>query len=311
MQTDAPVVWLLTDHKPGHRNQLKGIGNRLRVRAGAALHWINATEQRVPLWRALLGIAPAMAASLPSPALIIGAGTSTHRLLLALRRTARAKTVVLMKPSFPMRWADAVILPEHDGVTSDKRILTTQGVINSITPLARITEKPEALVLIGGPSRHFEWDDDVVFDQVSQLIADYPTWRWTISSSRRTPPRLAERLEELDSLRVSVVDPKRTHEDWLAHQLSASGAAWVTPDSMSMVCEAATSGVPTGLFHLSPKSGSRVAQGINLLVERGRVACWSDHTNVMDHSPGEKPRLWEADRATEWLIRRFLRRGKP
>lgn len=309
MQTDAPVVWLLTDNKPGHRNQLKGIGNRLRVQAGAALHWVDAGEHRVPLWRALLGIAPASMPSLPSPTLIIAAGTSTHRLLLALRRTARAKTVVLMKPAFPMKWADAVILPEHDGVNPGKRTLTTQGVLNSITPLARITEKPEALVLIGGPSPHFEWDDDVVFDQISQLIADYPSWRWTISSSRRTPKALAERLEELDSIRVSVVDPKRTHEDWLAHQLSASGAAWVTPDSMSMVCEAATSGVPTGLIQLPPKAGSRVARGIERLVERGQVARWSDHTNVMDRSAGEKPRLWEADQAAQWLIRLFLSRG--
>lgn len=309
MQTDAPVVWLLTDNKPGHRNQLKGIGNRLRVRAGAALHWIDASEQRVPLWRALLGIAPAMDPSLPVPALIIGAGTSTHRLLLALRRTTRAKTVVLMKPAFPMAWADAVILPEHDRVSPGKRVLTTQGVINSITPLARTTEKPEALVLIGGPSPHFEWDDDVVFNQISQLISDYPTWRWTISSSRRTTPGLAERIEELGSLRVSIVDPKRTHEDWLSHQLSASAAVWVTPDSMSMVCEAATSGVPTGLFQLPPKAGSRVALGIDLLIERGQVASWSDHTHVMARSPGEKPRLWEADRAAQWLIRQLLSRG--
>ncbi|AZT82817.1 hypothetical protein EHN06_04265 [Marinobacter sp. NP-4(2019)] len=310
MHTDAPVVWLLTDNKPGHRNQLKGIGNRLRVRAGASLHWIDACERRVPLWRALLGIAPVIPASLPSPALIMAAGTSTHRLLLALRRTARAKTVVLMKPAFPMKWADAVILPEHDGVSPGKRILTTQGVINSITPLARITEKPEALALIGGPSPHFEWDDNVVFDQLSQLIADYPTWRWTISSSRRTPPGLAQRLEELGSLRVSVVDPKRTHEDWLSHQLSASRAVWVTPDSMSMVCEAATSGVPTGLLQLPPKAGSRVALGIDLLVERGQVARWSDHISIMERSSGEKPRLWEADRAAQWLIRLFLSRGK-
>ena len=33
----TPVVWLLTDNKPGHRNQLKGLGNRLRVLAGASV----------------------------------------------------------------------------------------------------------------------------------------------------------------------------------------------------------------------------------------------------------------------------------
>lgn len=50
--SQAPVVWLLTDNKPGHKNQLKGLGNRLRVLTGAALYWISAEEYPVPLWRA-------------------------------------------------------------------------------------------------------------------------------------------------------------------------------------------------------------------------------------------------------------------
>ena len=60
MPSDAPAIWLLTDNKPGHRNQLKGLGNRLRVHAGATVHWIDAPAKKVPLWRALTGLAPAM-----------------------------------------------------------------------------------------------------------------------------------------------------------------------------------------------------------------------------------------------------------
>ena len=40
----APVVWLLTDNKPGHRNQLRGLAERLQARAGAHGVWINASE---------------------------------------------------------------------------------------------------------------------------------------------------------------------------------------------------------------------------------------------------------------------------
>ena len=80
-QAQAPVVWLLTDNKPGHKNQLKGLGNRLRVLTGAALYWVSADEYPVPLWRALLGVAPAMDTALPKPDLMVAAGTGTHRLL--------------------------------------------------------------------------------------------------------------------------------------------------------------------------------------------------------------------------------------
>jgi len=86
MGLSAPVVWLLTDNKPGHRNQLKGLGNRLRVLAGASVSEIDATEIPTPLWRALLGMAPAMDETLRAPDLIIAAGSGTHRLLLSLRR---------------------------------------------------------------------------------------------------------------------------------------------------------------------------------------------------------------------------------
>ena len=303
----APIVWLLRDEKPGHTSQLKGLGNRLRVLAGADVREIDATQVKVPLWRALLGIAPAFDAPNNKPDLIIAAGHGTHRLLLSLRRRKKAKTVVLMKPGFPLNWVDAVIAPTHDNLATEGRhILATEGVINAITPLAKITEKPEALILVGGPSDHFQWEDDVVIGQITELMGRYRDWRWTISGSRRTPDSVMSRLNELASLTVTVVDHTRTHEHWLTHQLASSRAVWVTPDSGSMVCEAATSGVPTGVFELTPTPGSRVANGLNRLLEKGYVASWSNHATVMAGRMSESQQLWEADRAARWLIQNLM-----
>ncbi len=311
----APVLWLLTDNKPGHRNQLRGLGARLKALAGASVYWLDATEYRIPLWRALLGLAPRLEPNLPAPDLIIAAGSGTHRLLLSLRRIGNARTVVLMKPGFPLNWVDAAIVPEHDGITDNTagntRLLLTEGVINTLTPLARLTTKQEALALIGGPSPHYEWDDDVVFDQLLHLMRSYPDWHWTLSGSRRTPDTLRQRLRDLAGARVTVAEPEQTHEDWLAHRLAASRAVWVTPDSASMVYEAVTSGIPTGLFELSANTGSRVARGNALLHQRGRVARWSDHTSVMSAASVPSRSLWEADRAARWLLQRLPGRTAP
>ncbi|TGN38515.1 mitochondrial fission ELM1 family protein [Marinobacter confluentis] len=299
-----PVVWLLQDDRPGHISQLRGLGNRLRVLAGADISSIDATQVKVPLWRALLGVAPALDAPPNRPDLVIAAGHGTHRLLLALRRRKNAKTVVLMKPGFPLGWVTAAIIPAHDNPPADpKNILVTEGVINAVTPLARITEKPEALILVGGPSDHFQWDDDLVVGQITELMGRYREWRWTISASRRTPDSVVSRLNEMANLKVTVVDHTRTHQNWLTHQLSASRAAWVTPDSGSMVCEAITSSVPTGIFELASKPGSRVANGINRLLEKGYVASWANHATVMAGRISDSGQLWEADRAARWLIR--------
>lgn len=305
-QDSAPVVWLLTDNKPGHRNQLKGLGNRLRVLAGASLYWVDATQVKVPIWRALLAMGPDMDPSLPKPDLIIAAGTGTHRLLLSLRRLSRARTLVLMKPGFPIGWLSAAIIPAHDGVRNAPRVLITEGVLNPITPMARITDKPEALILVGGPSPHFDWDSDVLLGQINHLIGQYPGWRWTISGSRRTPEELQSRLNELAGPKITVVDPSGTHQEWLSHRLAASRAIWVSPDSMSMICEAATSGVPTGLFELPARSGSRVADGVDRLVKAGRVARWSDHATVMAGKRGQTDAFWEADRAARWVLAQNL-----
>lgn len=302
----APVVWLLTDNKPGHRNQLKGLGNRLRVLAGVSLHWVDTESLKVPLWRALLAKAPAMDNTLPRPDLVVGAGTGTHRLLLSLRRFRKAKALVIMKPAFPLSLVDGAIIPAHDGVRQSNKVLETQGVINTMTPLARITDKPEALILLGGPSPHYQWDNDVIMGQINHLIGHYPQWRWTISGSRRTPDDLLARLNKLVSLKVTVVNPETTHADWLSHTLAASRAAWVTPDSMSMVCESATSGVPTGLFQLSEQPGSRVARGVHHLISEGRIGCWDDHVAVMAGKTEHTPALWEADRAARWVIKQGL-----
>lgn len=298
----APVVWLLTDNKPGHRNQLKGLGNRLRVLAGVSLHWVDAKSLKIPLWRTLLGRAPKIDSHLPRPNLIIGAGTGTHRLLLALRRLKNTKTLVIMKPVFPLNLVDGAIIPAHDGVRSGDRVLVTEGVINTITPLARITDKPEALILVGGPSPHYLWDSDSLLGQINYLIGHYPQWRWTISGSRRTPKDLLARLEALASQKITVVDPATTHPDWLSLRLAASKAVWVSPDSVSMVCESATSGVPTGLFQLPEHSDSRVARGISNLIREGRVGCWSDHVAVMAGKTGHNQPLWEADRVARWIL---------
>ncbi|MBJ6138721.1 mitochondrial fission ELM1 family protein [Marinobacter litoralis] len=301
--TRAPAIWLITDNKPGHKNQLKGLGNRLRVLTGASIHWVNAADYSVPLWRALLGVAPALDTSLPAPVMIVAAGSGSHRLLLAFRR--KASTVVLMKPAFPLAWVDAAIIPAHDKTKPSRRTLVTEGVINAVTPMAQLTSKPEALILIGGPSPHFDWDDDAVFSEITDLIDRYPEWRWTISDSRRTPAALTSKLNDLQTTKVTFLSHAQTHENWLNHQLAGSRAVWVTPDSVSMVSEAATSGVPTGLLNLPARSNSRVANGIHRLAEQGWVYFWQDHSRVMTEHPEHHVRLWEADRAARWLIQRF------
>lgn len=301
-----PVVWLIHDDKPGHRNQLRGLANRLKARVDARCHWLDAGALTVPLWRALLGVGPTLDLphNLRRPALIVAAGTGTHRLLLALRRTPGALTALLMRPSFPQRWIDCRIIPQHDHPTPLPDTLITTGVLNPLTPMAKLTERKHGVVLIGGPSRHYRWDDEAILRQFDQLLQEYPDWHWTVTSSRRTPIELISALQKCEGPHVRFRHHRDTHDQWLAHTLAASRAAWITPDSASMVYESLTAGIPTGLFSLPPVSGSRVADGVEALLESRRLHTLSEASSVMAATAPVSPPLWEADRAAQWLLER-------
>lgn len=300
-----PVVWLLTDQKPGHRSQLQGLGERLHALTEAELVWIDAGKFPVPLWRALLGIGPQM--NLPRPDIIIAAGTGTHRLLLSLRRS-KALTVVLMRPAFPYNWIDAAIVPAHDNPPELDNILITRGVLNAVKPNRAPVDEPRGLILAGGPSRHFVWDDDIVYQQVVTLSEQFRDWQWSLSSSRRTPDSFIRRVQKSNLPNLSFYHHDETDPDWVVDALEQARVVWVSPDSISMIYEALTSGRPTGLLDLEPANNSRMVQSLSDLERNGQLAPWTDRMALLKTEASTVPPLWEADRVARWVLFRWHRR---
>lgn len=300
---DPPAYWLVTDNRPGHLNQLLGLGARLVARTGGRLYRIDCEQYPLSLWRWLRARPPRPPA--PPPALIIGAGHRTHRLLHALSRAWEVPGVVLMRPSLPLNWFDAAIIPGHDSPPKRPHVLTTQGALNNITPLERVTSARQGLILLGGASKHFRWSDPHILAQVVELCRASPDWQWHLSNSARTPHALGEQLAQQvpDNLRIHAHD--NTGPDWVRSQLASSAMVWVSPDSVSMVFEALTAGVPTGLFNLEPVARSRVAQAIQDLRAQQRVMPWPPPASHFQSPPASPKPLWEADRAARWLIERY------
>lgn len=301
-----PVVWLLTDNKPGHRSQLEGLGARLQALSDARLVWIDRKKHPVPLWRAVFGLAETL--PYPPPNIIVAAGTGTHRLLLSLRRRPQALSVVMMRPSFPVNWVDAAIIPAHDNPPDRPGILSTEGVVNRATPRTERPADDQGLILLGGPSKHFIWDDEIVFEQISLLSEQYPDWVWHLGSSRRTPDSFIRRMLQSTLPNVQFYHHDDTAPGWLAEAMAEVRVVWVSPDSVSMVYEALTTGIPTGLLELEPTGNSRVANSIIELEKNGRVAPWSNRMALMKADPGQIAPLWEADRAARWVLQQWQRK---
>lgn len=300
---DPLVVWVIHDNKPGHLNQSLGLADAL-ARATPTLTY---RLPALPAWRAWLAglfkLAPG--GNLPKPDLILAAGHATHFSLLAARRTHGGRAVVLMKPSLPRALFDLCLIPQHDHVREDAKTLVTAGALNRVCP-ALNPDPHQGLLLIGGTSPHFEWDNDAVQLQIKSILARTPDTHWILTTSRRTPDDFLPELPSHPNL--TCVPHAETPADWLPNQLAKASTVWVTPDSASMVFEALTAGADVGVFDLPVNPKSRVGWAIAHLADTHRItrfANWCAHGKL--HSNLQP--LAEADRCATWILKWLKKRN--
>lgn len=299
----ALVVWRLLDGKPGHENQTAGL-----LAALAARRPLTALDLPVPpRWRGwldlLLGRCPA-AADMPAPDLLLGAGRAVQAPLLACRCARGGRAVVLMNPGLPRRWFDLCVIPEHDGVPADAGIFVSRGALNAARPAP--AKRPDlGLILVGGPSRQFDWDTDRLADQVGQILQRDPR-NWTIATSRRTPAATVSALRERFSAAASIVTPDQAAPGWLLGQLALAQVAWVSEDSVSMLYEALTAGAACGLLEVPSRRRGRVRAGVERLLAEGRVTAYADWARGRPLTAAEQP-LDEAGRCADWILDRWFR----
>lgn len=293
------TIWIISDGKPGHLNQSRGLAEAIGRITHSEIFVCPARNgwRACLLWLSRSNPAPA----LPIPDLILGAGHGTHLTMLAAKRSTGSATAVLMKPSLPHRFFDYLIVPSHDLVAANACTFVSQGALNRvrISAMPKSDRASRGLILIGGESRHFEWNSEALAVQIRSLVMRTPELRWTLTTSRRTPADFLAELAQFDTL--EVVSHTATSPDWLPARLAESGTVWVTPDSVSMVTEALTSGADVGVFDLPVNPKSRVAWAIADLADAQRITRFIQWCARGTLHPNTHP-LAEADRCAAWIL---------
>jgi len=299
------IIWRFTDGKLGHENQTSGLVD--------ALH---ALQQDITVFDIPIATLPSSRMLLlkamfrkkiiefPSekPNLIIGAGHKTHIPMVVAKSQCGGKSVVLMRPSIPMGLFDLVVAPKHDNVPLRENVIQTEGALNDVQ-FVENKNMDIGLMLIGGESPHYSWDDVGIANQIKQITEQEPEVDWTLTTSRRTPEKLLNLLREI---RIEVVPFEETNNEWMASHYAQSGQIWVTPDSVSMVYEALSSGAVTKVFFLAPTSKeSRVRNGLNELIQNNSLQPFElwQKDSMVQHSPcyfNEAARI--ADHILEQLL---------
>lgn len=291
----AISLCLVTDGKAGHYSQLKGFAYGLGLYALVEEQCLDISE----------GFGSTLGAlrKLPKNTLVAGAGGSTWRYLLIAKKILGLRTIVLMKPRlWPFSWFDLVVAPKHDGIKSIGNIIATEGVLSTIEP-AQSEHSSQGLILVGGPSKHHHWDNAAIVNQI-KLILKANKRDWTISTSRRTPKELLPGLKALENDRVDFVPVTDTPPNWVRDQLANTAVVWVSEDSMSMVFEGLSAGIPVGLLSVPRQRSGRVTRCIDDLIERQWLTSFSHFEQQKSLLP-TRPPLQEAARVgkavAEWL----------
>jgi len=237
-------VWFLKDSKIGHEKQgqalLNFLNNHFCVESESfdisKFSWIDFLLE-------VIGAKPLLSAIKSKPDLIIGVGRRTHLPMLLARKRHGGKTIVIMKPSLPILLFDLCIIPRHDNPPFRDNVIITNGPISGVETSRNLDQKL-GLILLGGPSKHFEWSNSRVMKQIVKILerTNKDKIKWKLSSSRRTPEELIQNLEELNLDNLTIIPFKKTYKGWLEETLKTHGQVWVSMDSLSMIYEALQSG---------------------------------------------------------------------
>ena len=283
----------LSDGKAGHENQTEGLIQALEAHQPVRVEKLSVQSK----FGALLH--PPRPQQVLSPDLLLAAGSRTQLALLRCRQQNGGKAVVLMKPWLPQALFDACIIPAHDAPRPRNNVFVTEGALNTMSP-GGDHAADKAVILLGGPSRHYLWDTRRLEKQILAITLQDTRTHFLIAGSRRTPAVTLDALNHSRIENAEIVPADATAPGWLKQQLSASARCWVTPDSVSMLYEALSAGVAVGLLSLAQTSKSRVAVGVARMVSMGKVKTFEDW--LSDHTLPTTPPLNEAAKCAQWIL---------
>jgi len=297
---DELSIWCLLDGKAGHQNQVLGLAEAVGRRKPVRIHRIELQGWHRGL-RSIFSRAPL---DLPaaSPNFIIGAGHATHVPLCVYRRKFGGRSVVLMKPTLPLRCFDICLVPDvHRLWRVPSSVILTKGVLNRVLPGSE-KDREQGLFLVGGPSTHYRWSEENIFRQISEVVASNENIQWTVVTSRRTPDAFCRLLTSSESV-AKLIQPDDVGADWLPGKIASAGTVWVSEDSVSMTYEALTSGSQVGVLELQRFQSNRVTDCIDTLVDAGYVTRWS-HWQQTGQLIQPSERFCEAERCADELLHR-------
>jgi mitochondrial fission protein ELM1 len=255
-------IWTVSERKAGTLTQCLGVSRPIDPVPHKVI-----IEKKLPRWRRGI-LSPYRSLEQPEPDIIVSCGSMSPSHVLAIAAACRKRpfTVHLQtpQPRFSQLY-DLAFIPRHDWTEETSKSPNYRpmlGAPHQFTPEALNDARPAAkekwgkgaqkmlAVLVGGPNGAYHFDEPTLehlVNSIRRLAAE--GWRLLISTSRRSPPSLLSRLLDLRSDNIVVWD--NTGHNPYSEFLAAADAFLITKDTITMTCEALTTGRPVYIFDLA------------------------------------------------------------
>lgn len=289
----------VSDGKAGHRSQAVGLYKAMQRQSNIEVTFQEISIQELPIFSLLKAIlARRFGLFEKKPDYIFGVGSHTQaRVLLLGRVYPKAKTVIMMKPNFPVNWFDYAIIPQHDGVKESMHVITTQGALNPIVNENR-HQPNRILIALGGNSKRHQWNDEKVLSSIQRLVENNVHATFILTTSRRTPDTFLETLAQQNIYsKLQIFPVEHTPQGWVFEEMQKAEVVWVTEDSVSMIFEALTAGCKVGIIKINRLKEDRITCSIDQIIQSNLVC---DQTFI--EMLVEPHAFKEADRVATYLL---------
>jgi len=294
-------VYWFQDSKTGHLKQVKALLDQLKKEIEISITPINYSNQES------LSDILSNENQFDGPTMLIGAGHDVYSKILQEKKYLEKLTdqdifsIAVLRPSYKLNSFDLIIAPEHDFRKRHlpKNVISFQGSLapTSQTPI----DENKAIIAIGGPSKHYKFDQEVLMKQLQYILSVYPKHKFKIFNSRRTPDTLNAKLKnELENYPdVKFIHLNSPESDSFQVTLNESALKFVTPDSSNLVFEALSTKGQTYLIQIENSKyrrifgAKKIRESMSELVNSKRVGVVSilNKKGGIDISKIENPSL--------------------
>jgi mitochondrial fission protein ELM1 len=253
-------IYWFQDSKTGHLKQVQALLDQLKKETELSITTINHSNQES------FSEIFSNKDQINGPTILIGAGHDVYSKILRAKKYLQKFiskdifSIAVLRPSYKLNSFDLIIAPEHDFKKRrlPKNIILFQGALAATSQNS--IDESKAIIAIGGPSKHYKFDQEILMKQLQYIISVHPKHEFKIYNSRRTPDSLNIKLkDELNNFsNAKLIDLNSTESDTFQDSLNISSLKFVTPDSSNLVFEALSAMGQTYLIQIERPTYRRI-----------------------------------------------------